>query len=601
MGKLTVWQKLLLLVLIPLSFEFILVVSLAALLKYTQEETRHYETSREVLRQFHKADTQMMRYLDGLVMAFDTREDLNIALSKPSTVITETCAAMVATADIDPQLREAVKPFPEVFARTSSLVERSRQILSDPATKRRAPNILRTMWFPVLAEIFDLEKPVLEVESRIKAQAPQELKMLRVYIILMLTVGTIVSACSSAMAAVLFANGIVGRLHKIAEDAHAIALGAELGGTISDGDEIEKLSAAVHEASQVLAETRKKELAVLDVATDVMCSLDTRFRFTAVGPAVLKAWGYEADDLMGESISVMLPKYGQQIFRDFLAALPRTGMSKDVETEIICKNGTNKDILWKINWSAIHSTFFCVAHDITVRREADRMKQRFISMASHDLRTPLSSISAKLSLLIEGVRGPVPEQSMTVLRRAQTSLSRLTDLINDLLDLEKLEAGKMIMKVGPVSALDLCCEASDSLESLARSFAVNIVKPNNDALVGGDERQLLRVVTNLLSNAIKFSPKGSTVLLSVAKEKDLVKISVHDQGPGVPVADRSMIFEKFKQSKHSTSSIKGTGLGLAICKLIVDAHDGHLGIATNNPAGSIFFMEVPAYQDRTSG
>jgi uncharacterized protein with ATP-grasp and redox domains len=165
-------------------------------------------------------------------------------------------------------------PFPELFARAASMVEQSRQILSNPATQHRAPNILRSMWFPVIAELIEDEKPVLEIEQRIKTKAPQELKMLRVCIILMLIIGTLVSACLSALAAVLFANGIIGRLQKIAEDTNAIALGAELGDTISDGDEIEKLRAAVHEASQVLTETRKKELAVLDVATDVMCSLD---------------------------------------------------------------------------------------------------------------------------------------------------------------------------------------------------------------------------------------------------------------------------------------------------------------------------------------
>jgi K+-sensing histidine kinase KdpD len=108
-------------------------------------------------------------------------------------------------------------------------------------------------------------------------------------------------------------------------------------------------------------------------------------------------------------------------------------------------------------------------------------------------------------------------------------------------------------------------------------------------------------VTNLLSNAIKFSPKGSTVVLDVAQQRDSVKVSVIDQGAGVPISERDMIFEKFKQSKHSTSSIKGTGLGLAICKLIVDAHDGHIGIASNSPTGSIFFMEIPAYQESRKG
>jgi signal transduction histidine kinase len=190
--------------------------------------------------------------------------------------------------------------------------------------------------------------------------------------------------------------------------------------------------------------------------------------------------------------------------------------------------------------------------------------------------------------------GGLSDAAKNVLRKAEASLERLMDLIRDLLDLEKLEAGKVVLDRSAVSALDVCSAACDSVEFLARSLGVKIVKPNNDSLIFGDERRLVRVLINLISNAIKFSPRGSTVVVALKNLGAATEVTVADQGPGIPEEDRELIFEKFRQSK-SESSVKGTGLGLAIAKLIVEGHGGVIGVNSVLQKGSTFYIRIPNF------
>ncbi len=355
----------------------------------------------------------------------------------------------------------------------------------------------------------------------------------------------------------------------------------------------------MEEANSVLTDTRRKELAVLDVATDVICSLDKRYRFTAIGAAAFPAWGIEPDDLLGHSLISLHTKECEPNIRSTFESIAQVETDIQFDSQLVCRDGSIKDILWKVSWVNATQSYYCVAHDISERRAAERMKQRFISIASHDLRTPLSSISAILTILTSGGKGQLPERAGQVLTKADASLERLMDLIRDLLDLEKLEAGKVVMSMGVVSAMDVCSYSCDAIEFLAKSLDVKIVRPFNDAALCADERSLMRVLINLLSNAIKFSPRGSTVTLALNDLGEMTEISVLDQGTGIAAEDQEMIFEKFSQTKSSQASttVKGTGLGLAISKLIAEAHGGSIGVETELGKGSRFFIRIPNFKD----
>jgi signal transduction histidine kinase len=170
------------------------------------------------------------------------------------------------------------------------------------------------------------------------------------------------------------------------------------------------------------------------------------------------------------------------------------------------------------------------------------------------------------------------------------------ELIGDLLDLEKLDSGKLVLQPACASAYDICSAAKDAVEHFAQRQQIKLIMPEGDAAIYGDERRLIQVVINLLSNAIKFSPRGANVSMKIAPAGNLVEISVIDQGAGIPEQDQEVIFERFRQSTSKTDSgVKGTGLGLAIVKAIGEAHNGQVGVESKLGEGSRFWMKLPAF------
>ncbi len=599
--KLSVWHKLLLLVLIPLVFEFMFVGGLAALLSYSEERSDKFESSKEVSYRFYTAVTRLFIDLSKLVTSFtvgstDQERDLNNAIES-ARIGRDTIAGGIA---VRPDLADVLQPLPVLLDKLMAAIESGRPVISNPDIPyRKQTRYVRRSVLPLMLEFRDASDKVMAKEDNLISSGPDELRKIRFLIFAIMAFGIFSSIVISIFAANIFAKHILKRLVAIEESAHLLAIRAPFKLSASGYDEIAELENALEEANSVLADTRRKELAILDVATDVICSLDKRYRFTAIGAAALPSWGFEPDDLLGQSLLALHTKDSEAHIRAALGAIASLEKDTQFDSQLVCKDGSIKDILWNVSWVNATQSFYCVAHDISERRAAERMKQRFISIASHDLRTPLSSISAIFAILNSGGKGELPEKAAQVLAKADASLERLMDLIRDLLDLEKLEAGKVVMTMAVVSAMDVCSASCDSLEFLAKSLDVKIVRPFNDAALYADERSLIRVLINLLSNAIKFSPRGSTVTLALKNVGDMTEFSVIDQGSGIAPEDQDLIFEKFSQTKSSETSttVKGTGLGLAISKLIAEAHGGSIGVESELGKGSRFFVRIPNYKD----
>jgi signal transduction histidine kinase len=253
-----------------------------------------------------------------------------------------------------------------------------------------------------------------------------------------------------------------------------------------------------------------------------------------------------------------------------------------------------KNFSWSVNWSPDKKTYFCVAHDVTERRALEKLKQQFLAIVSQDLRIPVTATSNSISVLLKGERGELSEGVLKILERTQTSIVRLTELVNDLLELDKLEAGKLVLNRAPTSAARVCNAAKEALEAMANSSSVHVVGPVGDSTISGDELRLVQAVINLLSNAIKFSPKNSEVKILIVENERSVELQVVDEGPGIPQEDANLIFEKFRQSATAKQSkMKSTGLGLAIVKAIAEAHGGNVGVESEVGKGSTFSIRLP--------
>jgi PAS domain S-box-containing protein len=233
--------------------------------------------------------------------------------------------------------------------------------------------------------------------------------------------------------------------------------------------------------------------------------------------------------------------------------------------------------------------------DVTHRLEVDRMKSEFISTVSHELRTPLTSIRGALGLLEANVLSP--DEATETIQIARKNTERLVRLINDMLDLEKIEAGKLELRRGPISIAEVCDEALAGVRASAQDAAVTLALsvPTDLAPLIGDRDRLVQVLTNLVSNAIKFSPRGARVeIRAEAPARDRVRISVVDEGPGIAAAQLHKLFGKFQQLDSSdTRTMGGTGLGLAISKAIVEEHDGTIGVESSPGSGCTFWFELP--------
>jgi CheY-like chemotaxis protein len=241
--------------------------------------------------------------------------------------------------------------------------------------------------------------------------------------------------------------------------------------------------------------------------------------------------------------------------------------------------------------------FSAVMRDISVRREVERMKAEFVSTISHELRTPLTSIAGSLTLISGGAAGEVSPKVARLVGIARQNSERLIRLINDILDLEKAEAGKLEFQFSVRSIRAEVASVAEFNRGFAQSLGVAIeLEDGDDADVFIDSDRLTQVLTNLISNAAKFSPPGGTVRIRINREDPGVRVTVSDNGPGIPAEFCARIFQKFAQADASDSRAKsGTGLGLSIAKTITEKLGGRIGFDTVPGKGTSFYIILPMH------
>jgi signal transduction histidine kinase/DNA-binding response OmpR family regulator len=240
--------------------------------------------------------------------------------------------------------------------------------------------------------------------------------------------------------------------------------------------------------------------------------------------------------------------------------------------------------------------FYALVTDISELKRLDRMKSEFVSTVSHELRTPLTSIRGSLGLLSGGVAGVLPEKASSLVDIAKNNCERLIRLINDILDIEKIESGTIVFSVRMLDLADIIDHAIRANEGYAAQHHVRlrVIASPDAAKVSGDQDRLIQVLTNLISNACKFSPAESSVDIAVTREEKSFKVAVIDHGPGISEEFRKRIFQRFSQADSSDARQKGgTGLGLSISKAIVERLGGKIGFDSEPGKGTSFHFTLP--------
>jgi PAS domain S-box-containing protein len=317
-----------------------------------------------------------------------------------------------------------------------------------------------------------------------------------------------------------------------------------------------------------------------------------------------RVFGYPRDELIGRRIEILIPErlrgeYQRQ--RAAFAAHPRARrVQSNRELFGLRHDGTEFPVEVSLNPIRAPDGLFVlsVIVDISERKRMDRLKDEFVSTVSHELRTPLTSISGSLSLLIGGATGALPDAAVRLITIAETNCKRLVRLINDILDIEKIESGQIVFNFRRLDERALVEQVIEANRGYADGFGVRIrLDPSSQAGdVVADPDRLEQVVTNLLSNAIKFSPRGGEVVVTTERRGDSMRISIRDHGGGIPAEFKPHVFEKFAQADATDARQKGgTGLGLSIVREIVVRLGGRVAFADADGGGTAFYVDLPGW------
>jgi PAS domain S-box-containing protein len=350
------------------------------------------------------------------------------------------------------------------------------------------------------------------------------------------------------------------------------------------GRDVTRTKLTEHELRRSEARTRS----IIDNAPGGLITTDARGVIESVNPAAERMLGYTAAEMQGGRLDILL-----NATFDLYTALDRV-----TELPVRRRNGeafTCELSLFEFYAADDQRHFAANLLDVSERHVVERMKRDFISTVSHELRTPLTAIRGSLGLLASGVVGELPAEARPVISVAERNSIRLISLINDILDFDRLESGKMTMQLRPTPLLPVLERSIESISAVALQDGVHIELHCNGANVLGDEERLTQVTVNLLSNAVKYSGRGDTVTVSASVEGDSVEVRVADRGRGIPADLQKKLFHRFERADSSDARSKpGTGLGLAICKTIVEQHGGAIGVASREGMGSTFWFRIPA-------
>lgn len=593
--RLPLSSKLLILVATPV----LLNLGLLGTLSYLQDEAEREAQQAEHSRMVHESINQLTKDFWSLVSNTpdDHSKDVAYVVSCRPTIqsINDGYNRLLKLYADSPEKKEVITRSKSAWKNALKLVFRLQEDLPPDVedlkeqrkeTLRQSRKLLDQLISQELLDLSRREKSNAEASPERQAQYRQRVR------ILLFLVGLITLLFSSALAAFL-ARSISSRLQTMYDNTIRLANDKSLKPVCQGDDEIARLDQVFHEMADDLREAARKERAIVEDARDMICSFDSEGNFVKVNPACLELLGFSRDEMLAMHFVDLVQSDQAGRALESFSQIEETGKSESIELQLKRKDGTIIEAIWSARWSEAEKSMFCVVHDITERRMAERIKQEVMNMITHDLRSPLTSIKVSLDMIGSGKVNQ--QQGDYLINVAARNCERMMNLMNDLLDLEKFKAGMMILESTRFPLAHAFQETVQLITPWARELDVQLLAKPTTAVVSGDEDKINRVLTNLISNALKFSPKGGQIEVSARPSGTFVEVSVRDQGPGIPADMLELVFSSFQQVNSAANKSKGgTGLGLAICKAIVELHGGEIWVESEHGKGSNFKFTLPS-------
>jgi two-component system phosphate regulon sensor histidine kinase PhoR len=351
-----------------------------------------------------------------------------------------------------------------------------------------------------------------------------------------------------------------------------------------------------------IADTRSRLRTLVNRISDgVMCT-NHEHRVALANPAFLRMIGCAAESVIGSGVDdfIDIPRIREMIRESLdLSDSQATELTEEIPVN---GHGLSEEIILNVRCAPFRDRsgrnlgVITVLHDITALKKMDRMKSEFVSMVSHEIRSPMNSVLMQIQVILDGLAGELTEKQRDILTRAHLKIENLAHMTTELLDLARIESGLITLEREPVAMADLIRDQVAFHLPYAESASIEMVVDVPDTLpsVLANRRNMEEVLSNLITNAIKYSPGGGRVTVSAAVVNDYLHIRVKDTGMGISPEDQQRIFQRFYRVKdEKTRYINGTGLGLAIVKSILESHQGRIKIESRQGEGSTFSVFLP--------
>lgn len=426
---------------------------------------------------------------------------------------------------------------------------------------------------------------------------------------------TLVAIVLAVLIGFLIARYIVTAIDRLKNAALAVGEGRlDTRVDINTGDEIGVLARAFNQMVADLDTTTVSKGYVDNILRSMsgaLIVLNPDSTIARVNPAALQLLGYERQELIGKAFTEIL---GDASYKQTLDTLAPEGRASDVELVYRAKDGREIPVSFSGSLMQVNNGapgVVSVALDITERKQAEAErehlieqletanahKSQFMATVSHELRTPLNAIIGQSGVMLAGMAGDLSDRQNHKLNSVYSSAKHLLNLINDILDIERISAGRLRVEKGAINVQAMLALVQEQSTLKASDKAIQFVarlSPELPDQVLGDQKHITQIATNLIDNAIKFTDNGQ-VELDVAWQEDALAITVVDTGPGIPANELDMIFEEFHRTESAQVSKEGTGLGLSIVRKLVQAMDGSINVTSKLGVGSTFMVRLPLF------
>ncbi len=404
--------------------------------------------------------------------------------------------------------------------------------------------------------------------------------------------GLALNVLLSLFMAKFFSQNITTRLATLADNTVRFARGLRLNPLVPGNDEISQIDRSFHQAAYKIAEARKKERAVFDNSQDLIATLDSTLCFSSINPAAERLLGRSQDELQNKSILELLDVDDRTLLHDLLQSSDLAAL-KSLELKVVHPDGNMKHILCSLSRTSKESEIYCVAHDITDRKQLEQLKQEFIAVVSHDLRNPLGSVVGFITLIKAGAMGVPEDEAVPVLDEIILQADVLLEMINDLLDIEKLEAKGMQLQLESTAVEKLIFAATELVLKKYPGVLFNY-DINTDIELNCDLERLEQAIKNICFHILKrlAQSPGAHPKIDIAVESAANQLDVFFSAEKLAYTEEELLtlFERFKSSETDDESVDSS-LNLPLAKSIIEAHSGTLSFSSTN--GNKFIVRLP--------